>query len=121
MVCNTTQSAFYRVITEYNNSCSEKGKNCSEFCEEIHEKNCGKNCENSPDKFKKKHTEKPYENNCGNYSKNYNNIPGKNSNRSPSDIFSDSDFLLICALIYILYKNGADQKIILALIFVLIS
>ena len=121
MVCNTTQSAFYRVIAEYNESCSEKDKNCSDFCKKTHKKNCEKNCGNSPDKFKKNHTEKPHENNCGNYSKNYNKIPVKNPNKSPSDIFSDSDFLLICALIYILYKNGADQKIILALIFVLIS
>ncbi|MCH5203456.1 MAG: hypothetical protein J1F03_01850 [Oscillospiraceae bacterium] len=146
MVCNTTQSAFYRVIAEYNESCAQEEKNRSEnsakTCKKMYEnpceknreklpkkteKKCGKNiCENRCEKCPKKSTEDCPKNHRKNCQKNYDPSFGKktcdfNRGNQITDIFSDSDLLLICALIYILYKNGADQKIILALVFVLIS
>lgn len=37
-----------------------------------------------------------------------------------SKMFSDSDMLLIVILIFILYRNGSDKKLIMALAFVLV-
>lgn len=138
MVCNTTQSAFYRVIAEYNDSCVQQEKNRRENNGKTHEDTDEKTREKNLQKTEQKSAGNKYENRCENCPKrNTENCPKNRRNNCSTnfrksqekydrnnplpDIFSDSDLLLICALIYILYKNGADQKIILALVFVLIS
>lgn len=127
MVCNTTQSALYKVVCEYNSELDRKEKNLGG-----QEK---KTSEKIPSKTEKKHIGNSSEKNNWNYRKNYRqaqhknyrvNYCGKNTqNNSFADpvsrLLSDSDLMLICTLIFILSKNGADKKIILALIFVLIS
>ncbi len=120
MVCNTTQSALYKVVADYNNEL-DKRQNYAQ-----------KTTENMPSKTNKNHIKNSSENNGKNYRKNYRQVRNNNchknyriinthNNFNISNLFSDSDFVLICTLIFILSKNNADKKIILALVFVLIS
>lgn len=120
MVCNTTQSALYKVVSDYNNELDKRRNNDEKTTEKM------------PSKTNKKHIENSSENNNRNYRKNYRQVRNNNyhknyrikntqNNYNVSSLFSDSDFMLICTLIFILSKNNADQKIILALVFVLIS
>lgn len=120
MVCNTTQSALYKVVSDYNNEL-DKRQNYAQ-----------KTTENMPSKTNKNHIKNSSENNNKNYRKNYRQVRNNNchknyriinthNNFNISNLFSDSDFVLICTLIFILSKNNADKKIILALVFVLIS
>lgn len=103
------------------NYCGNSAENCPKKGENIGSdkcKNCGKSgTENCAEKRGKYGAE-----NCRKNFRGSREMPRANNANDPlAKLFSDSDFLLIAALIYILSKNGADQKIILALIFVLIS
>ena len=118
MVWNSTQSALYKAVSDFNNGSISDEKNCCKTDEKIDEKKPLKDDEKINDKFCEKTCEKCCEKCCKNCANNSQNYCGKNP---ISGLFSDSDFMMIAALILILLKNGADQKIIFALIFVLIS
>lgn len=128
----------------HENYCNNSHENC---CGNSHEK-CG---DNTPENCRNNSSEKRRDNlpeKCGNkYPRNFGNKCGKDpekdhENKNPtvcpncprirqapsgqisrliSDKFSDRDMLLIAGLIFLLMKQGADKKLILALAFVLLS
>ncbi len=123
MVCKTTQSAFYRAIDSFNNGeITDKNRDnlCKEKCDE-------KNRGHSPEKRSEKR--------CENHRRNEENRRpnGQCSRGCPhcrvyrrqppplSGLLSDTDMLLIAGLILILMRQNADQKLILALAFVLLT
>ncbi len=123
MVWKTTQSAFYRAVDSFNND----EKKCENRCTPCKEKRYEKNCGNSP--------EKRPENGCENHRRNeeYRRPNVQCSRGCPhcrvyrkqpaplARMFSDNDMLLIAGLILILMRQNADQKLILALAFVLLT
>ena len=133
MVWNSTQSALYKAVDDYNMSVIS-GENCREktpekmpenYAQKMPEKitgncsknNCdseGKNCANFREKCAEKSAEKSpkfTENVCKNCPK----------NDSLSRLFSDRDFLLVAGLILVLMNEKADFKLILALVIVLLG
>lgn len=98
MVWNPTQSAFYK-MSEEQETVGQKS------CENNANENNARSQNNRPDRQ------------CCNCR--YNKAPVY-KNDPLSKIFSDSDMLLIVILIFILYRNGADKKLIMALAFVLV-
>lgn len=111
MVWNTAQSALYKTVDDFNSRENMSGKyaeNCAQKEPEIHGEKCG-------DKSSKKYSE--------NISKKYcQNCPKSCPKNDPfSRIFSDRDLMLIAGLILILLNEKADQKLIFALLFVLLS
>lgn len=136
MVWQSSQSALYKAVAEYNRGEFSKDnfRNCTEKAPENHaensfcrgniaekpRENCADNCENNCGK--KRSVNRKVNNltqNCvGNCKKCCKNRCGNNP---LSELFADGDFLMIAALIFILYKNGADQKLIIALVFVLLG
>ncbi len=96
MVWNPTQSAFYKMSEE-----SAEPKSCEKNANEnnVRSQNSRSDCQ------------------CCNCR--YNKAPVY-KNDPLSKMFSDSDMLLIVILIFILYRNGADKKLIMALAFVLV-
>lgn len=134
MVWSTTQSALYndlsryyedekpprknrenleRIEEEFNEKFSEKypehcDNKCPENCEEKRDKDSGKDCAEK---------NSPVCPNCPRIRK----APNDQISRLISDKFSDKDMLLIAGLIFLLTKQGADRKLILALAFVLLS
>ena len=99
MVWNPTQSAFYKMSEENAGQKARENNNANE--KNVRSQNsrsdsqyCGCNCR-------------------------YNKAPVY-KNDPLSKMFSDSDMLLIVILIFILYRNGADKKLIMALAFVLV-
>lgn len=138
MVWQSSQSALYKAVAEYNRGEFSKDnfRNCTEKAPENNVQ-CSDNAENS---FCRGNiAEKPRENCAGNCEKKRSvnrkvNNPTQNcvgnckkcckkqrGNNPLSELFADGDFLMIAALIFILYKNGADQKLIIALVFVLLG
>lgn len=135
MVWNSTQSALYKAVDDYNSSVIS-GENCREnYTEKIPEKhlekctekvpekcceNCSKNDVNFEQKIgencTKKFCEKSSENcteKCPKFTENFcKNCP---KNDVFSSLFSDRDFLLVAGLILILMNEKADFKLILAL------
>lgn len=120
MVCNTTQSALYKVVSDYNNELDKRKNYDEKTTEKIPSKTNEKNIENSSENNSKKYRKNFRQVRNNNYHKNY-RIKNTRNNYNVPNLFSDSDFMLICTLIFILSKNNADKKIILALVFVLIS
>lgn len=119
MVWNTTQSAFYKAIDDFNNRgeireeqpllCEDGGnKRDKEFlCEE---------CSESDREKRPHYDEKIRPERCLCRDR----CPKRQT--SPLDsIFSDKDKLLIAGLIMILSRQNADMKLIMALAFVLLT
>ena len=114
MVCNSTQSALYRAVDVHNDTVSECGigqkKSCEKNTQKIFQKREKNNSRNTDfDGIK----------NC------CENCPKKHINSTPSDpisrIMSDRDMLLIAGLIFILAREDADKKLIMALAIVLLG
>ena len=150
MVWSTTQSALYNDLSRYyeddkkprrscensNNSAQNSPEKCNEKLPEKCENKCPENCGNNypekcgnkfPEKCPKKHDKKPEKNCedrdlpvCQNCPCNR-QTPTDQISKIISDKFSDKDMLLIAGLIFLLMKQGADKKLILALAFVLLS
>lgn len=129
MVWSTTQSALYSDLSRYYEDEKKFPKN-PENSENIKEKNREsppeRKCEKRPQNFDNNREKKcenknppvcPNFRNCPNRSK----TPGDPISRMISEKFSDNDMLLIAGLIFLLMKQGADKKLILALAFVLLS
>ena len=148
MVWNSTQSALYKAVDDYNSSvisgenysrnciennlekCTEKvPENCSKidvnFDQKIGEKSerisCKKtaeNCSKNCANFKEKIDENCTEK-CSKFTENFcKNCP---KNDTFSRLFSDKDFLLVAGLILVLLNEKADMKLILALVIVLLG
>ncbi len=144
MVWNSTQSALYKFVAEHNREIVS-GSSRADDDEENTENIFWENTRNTPEKIPQKLTEKIYEKSAekipGKTPENFGENKRKNNfenRRNKADrgcrfggnmrktsfgydgFLSDGDFMLICTLIYVLYRNGADQKLIFALIFILI-
>lgn len=130
MVWSTTQSALYNDLSRYydnENSTpdrdeTEPGKfeqNIREKSHEDHPENCPGP---EPEKCRDNREENPPKHGEG-FCPDCHSCPHRrnNANDPISRIFSDKDMLLIAGLIFLLSKQGADQKLILALAFVLLS
>lgn len=124
MVWNTTQSAFYKAIDAFNNG-EEIGKKQPGHCNDDHvekkEDLCTDKC---PEESCKDHCRE--EENCRFDPPCTNRCPScracQRRTASPlSELFSDSDMLLLAGLILILSQQNADKKLILALAFVLLT
>ena len=144
MVWNSTQSALYKAVDDYNSSvkscenhtenyrekCTEKvpekcskigvnfdqkmGENCEQISREKSAENCSKNCANFKEKIAENCTEK-----CPKFTENFcKNCP---KNDAFSRLLSDKDFLLVAGLILVLINEKADMKLILALAIVLLG
>lgn len=118
MVWNSTQSALYKAVDDYNSSVNT-GENIADNyagktprkCAGINPENCAKKpCENYTENctdFGRKNCE----NDCKNCPK----------NDAFSRLISDRDFLLVAGIILILLNEKADFKLILALAIVLLG
>ena len=114
MVWNSTQSALYRAVDTHNGGDSER-----QFTAE---KGVRKNAQKTPD-FSRGNNGKFHNGNCSeNYVRNECRGCPKNLPNDPiSRIMSDRDMMLIAGLIYILWRENADRKLILALAIVLLG
>lgn len=123
MVWKTTQSAFYRAVDSFNNG-EQKVGDRDGLCREKHDNKIDDHYpEDPPEKGRENHRrngEKHRSNDrdsCG--------CPHcRVCRRQPeplSRLLSDKDMLLIAGLILVLSKQNADQKLILALAFVLLT
>lgn len=111
MVWNTTQSAFYKAIDDFNNRDGRCEDRLPSDSDTACEKCDGKTCEKSPQNSGKLCPQSP---------QNRRYFPKRQT--SPlADIFSDRDKLLIAGLILILSRQNADQKLIMALVFILLT
>lgn len=116
MVWNTTQSSLYKAVNDYNSTIGEQ-EYTHECCNEYNETQDFKS-DNFIDKDKQK---------CSGITENYSQNKFQKQScqnrsiRSKQDIFADKDFLLILGLILVLTKEGADNKLILALAVVLLG
>lgn len=123
MVWKTTQSAFYRAVDSFNND----EKKCENRCIPCKEKSYEKSCGNSPEKLPEKGCENHRRNEenhrpSGQCSRGCPHCRAYRRQSSPlSGLLSDNDMLLIAGLILILMRQNADQKLILALAFVLLT
>lgn len=145
MVWSTTQSALYNDLSRYydDEKSAQNGQEIEprKFEQNIREKSPENCLEEEPENDRETEPEKCRENreekeprheeprpgcyscpgcpNCPNFT----NCPHRrnNANDPISRIFSDKDMLLIAGLIFLLSKQGADKKLILALAFVLLS
>lgn len=115
MVWNTTQSAFYKAIDDFNNR-SEVREEQPPLCDNgVGEKSkadlCGECSKNDRE----------------NHSRNDEKILARcehcprRRTGALTDIFADKDKLLIAGLIMILSRQNADQKLIMALVFILLT
>lgn len=129
MVWNSTQSALYKAVDDYNSTVISGG-NCRKKLSENSPENCAEKCSKNDVNFEqkigenraKKICEKSAENcseNCPKSCENFcKNCP---KNDSLSRLFSDRDFLLVAGLILVLMNEKADFKLILALAIVLLG
>ncbi len=99
MVWNSTQSSFYKMSEEQESVGQKACENNNANGNNIHSQNNRSDCQ------------------CCNCR--YNKAPVY-KNDTLSKMFSDSDLMLIVILIFILWQNGADKKLIMALAFVLV-
>ena len=144
MVWNSTQSALYKAVDDYNSSvktgenhcenytektpekvpekCSKiganfdqkMGENCEQISREKSAENCSRNCAYFKEKIGENCTEK-----CPKFTENFcKNCP---KNDAFSRLFSDKDFLLVAGLILVLLNEKADMKLILSLAIVLLG
>ncbi len=122
MVWNSTQSALYKAISTHNDDVSEEKKSP--------EKSVQKNAEKTPrfssQNNEKKHPENQPEKNVRECSeKRERSCPNRCPYNAPTDpisrIMSDGDMLLIAALIFVLWHEKADMKLIMALVIVLLG
>lgn len=137
MVWSTTQSALYNDLSRYYED-EKKVPNSQETAPEkfernIREKTIDNRLENECEKTCDNECNIHPETDCDNSPKieaethsNFPNCPNcryrQNNTQNPlSQLFSDKDMLLIAGLIFLLIKQGADKKLILALAFVLLS
>lgn len=145
MVWSTTQSALYDDLRQYfedekkpekpeifepQKICEKESEN---ECEKCPENNRKSSCENEPEKCPPKMPE-----HCENHEEK--REPRREKPHCPdrpycpacqscqvraqnplSNLLADKDMLLIAGLILLLIKQGADQKLILALVFVLLG
>ena len=141
MVWNSTQSALYKAVDDYNSSVIS-GENCREnYAQKIPEKhpekciekctekvpekcceNCSKNSVNFEEKSAENCSKKSCENSaekCPEFTENFcKNCP---KNDPFTRLFSDRDFLLVAGLILVLLNEKADFKLILALAIALLG
>ncbi len=111
MVWNTTQSSLYRAVSDYNNKIERQ--ECRTRQENHADRHSDENCDSAKSKpDQTSHCQK-----CRNCPR-YHTSPKGNA---PGNLNIDSDFLLLAGLIFILYKNGADKKLILALAIALVG
>lgn len=110
MVWNSTQSALYRAVDSHNDGFSESGKR--------EEKKAAASSQKHAEKEARKSVKTETEKRCE-------NCPKNRADNAPSDpisrILSDRDMLLIAGLIFILMRENADKKLILALAIVLLG
>lgn len=122
MVWNSTQSALYKAIDTHNSVFSEP-KNSAE-------KNACKNVEKKPVSSRENDAEKRSENTAGKCCKKCSEnsdlrgfVNCRNNTAVPSDpiarILSDGDMLLIAGLMFVLWRENADKRLIIALAIVL--
>lgn len=142
MVWSTTQSALYNDLSRYyedggrprktvenfdplkNGYDKTAGEELPEKCPESRNNECHGNrgdkfpqgCDNNT----KKHCSEKNPPVCPNCPR-IRQAPNDQISRLISEKFSDRDMLLIAGLIFLLMKQGADRKLILALAFVLLS
>lgn len=116
MVWNTTQSSLYKAVSDYNDRITRQeshehresptdchsDENCASQKSEPRQTSRCRKCENCP---------------------RYHTPPKGNAPLSgnPGNLNIDNDFLLLAGVIFILYKNGADKKLILALAIALLG
>lgn len=113
MVWNTTQSSLYRAVSNYNDEIDrQECRVRQEAPTECH-----------PDENSASHNSEPHQaphcRKCANCPRHHTYPKGNAS--IPGNFNIDSDFLLLAGLIFVLYKNGADKKLILALVIALLS
>jgi len=122
MVWNSTQSALYKTISTYNDGVSEEKKSPEKSVREDAEKTPSF----SSQKTEKKHLENQPKKEVREFSeKRERSCPGHCPHNVPTDpisrIMSDGDMLLIAALIFVLWHEKADMKLIMALVIVLLG
>ena len=126
MVWNSTQSALYKAVDDFNSNANQRENICEKYTEKMPQKfsennpeKCAQksreNCTEKCTDFEGKKCEKNARNFCENACK---NCP---KNDAFSGLFSDRDFLLVAGLILILMNEKADFKLILALAIVLLG
>lgn len=116
MVWNTTQSSLYKAVSDYNNEITRQ--ECQYHQENPSKCNSEENC-SSP---KSEPRQTSHCRKCANCPKYH--TPPKGNAPLPGNLGNlniDNDFLLLAGLIFILYKNGADKKLILALAIALLG
>ncbi len=106
MVWNTTQSSLYKAVNDYNRTVEQQ-----EYSP------CHSKCNNTQDY----NTNKASNKDCQKSTLPHNQSVKKNNSSTMQNLFADKDFLLILGLILILTKEGADNKLILALAVVLLG
>lgn len=118
MVWSSTQSALYRAVDAHNDGNFKGGISHEKSVSKSVQKSCDFSCrndeENRPEKHPENRSEKNVRNECRGCPKNVRSDP-------ISRIMSDRDMLLIAGLMYILWRENADRKLILALAFVLLG
>ncbi len=108
MVWNSTQSALYRAVNDHNDGIFERDIQSK--------KNVRKNVQKSSDIMREKNEKKRPENHERKCTQNVCRNCPKNAPSDPvSRIMSDRDMLLIAGLIFILWRENADRKLIMAL------
>ncbi|MGN1110682.1 MAG: hypothetical protein ACI4QY_03440 [Oscillospiraceae bacterium] len=112
MVWNSTQSSLYRAVSDYNNEIIRRERQSRE--EIPSDCLCDDNCEQSLH-----HSHEPEE--CKDCCGCPHRRISRQKNTPPGTLNLDSDFLLLAGLILILYRNGADMKLIAALAVVLLG
>lgn len=118
MVWNSTQSALYKAVDAHNEGDSErkitaekKVRKSAQKSDDFPSRNNAENCR-----------EKTPENHSENYVRNECRSCPKNAPPDPlTRIMSDRDMLLIAGLIFILWRENADKKLIIALVIVLLG
>ena len=114
MVWNSTQSALYRAVDAHNGGNSERRSTA--------EKSVQKKAQKTPDFSRgnniRSHNEKRSENYVRNECR---GCPNNPQNDPISRIMSDKDMMLIAGLIFILWRENADRKLIMALAIVLLG
>lgn len=114
MVWNSTQSALYRAVNAHNEGDSER-----KFTDE---KSMRKNAQKTPDFSRGNNVKNHTENRSGNCSRSEcRGCPYNAPNDPISRIMSDRDMMLIAGLIFILWRENADRKLIMALAIVLLG
>lgn len=114
MVWNSTQSALYKAVNAHNGGGDERQNTAP--------KKVRKNAQKTPDFSRGNNVKNHSENRSGNFMQNECRCCPNNAPNDPiSRIMSDRDMLLIAGLIFILWRENADRKLIMALAIVLLG